>query len=351
MSLGSQLSQIQQSRMRFDDILTAARTALAQGDLDDSAALLQVAAQYASTRHTGLFRSLELEEMAGRIGRSVAPGLAQALSGPLAARRRILHVATEVYPIGGHTRVIWNWIGKDAGSEHHVALTQQGSGGVPPRLAELTASSGGQIHRLDGGTRSLRTVAARLGGLAVGFDVVVLHIHPFDITPLLAFAVKDRRPPLAFYNHADHVFGVCGGIADAFADMRDAGRRISLGRRQIRRASSVLLPIPLGLPARALSRARAKETLGFSARELLAVSVGDACKFQPFAGVDFVEAHQRLLELVPDLRYLGRRCFSEQPDGPGVGRPVPWASQGIRENSGTWGRASGRGPRYWILFP
>lgn len=293
-----------ESRSQFNKVLAAAGSALAENEVDDSAAFLQIAAQFAFSNHTGFFRSPKLEEMAWQIGQKLTPDPAWASSGLSAAKRKILHVATRVFQIGGHTRVIWNWIDQDVDSEHHLALTQHGFDPIPPKLVELTARSGGRIYRLDLETRSLRTIATRLAALAQDFDLIILHIHPFDITPLLAFAAGEQRPPVALFNHADEVFGICGNIPDIFVDFRESGKRLSLTRRKIPELSSFILPLPLGLPRRTLTRAQAKDALGLSAGDLLAVSVGRAGKFQPVGGVDFGEVHWPLLRTIPNLTIL-----------------------------------------------
>src|SRR6185503_6674419 len=109
----------------------------------------------------------------------------------------------------------------DKGSEHHVALTQQGTSNLPPRLREAAKNSGGRLHLLDR-RGSLLRIAHSLRRIASDVDFIVLHVHPDDVVPTLAFGAGIDHPPIAYLNHADHVFWIGSEICDINLNIRES---------------------------------------------------------------------------------------------------------------------------------
>ena len=92
----------------------------------------ELTAEFAVSHHPGRFADGAIENVLLEIGSDLdgldLPGLSwQEL--PIApeteatSRRRVLHIASSVFPIGGHTRTIGNWINLDSESRHSVLLT------------------------------------------------------------------------------------------------------------------------------------------------------------------------------------------------------------------------------------
>jgi glycosyltransferase involved in cell wall biosynthesis len=135
-------------------------------------------------------------------------------------------------------------------------------------------------------------------------DIVVLHVHPYDVLPVLALATWADRPPVLFMNHADHVFWVGATVSDVVVNMRDSGARLAVERRGLEASRLALLPIPIDMPGRSPSRMEAREALGLDAGEVVALSVAQDYKFEPYGALDFIETLMPVLTRVPNLTVL-----------------------------------------------
>lgn len=273
--------------------MSQAKRAQETHDLLASAAFIQLAAGCAWLRHTGSFCSTEAAEMLSDIAKQAVPVIQTRCHRP-ASPRKVLHVLTHAFEVGGHTRFVWNWIEKDASSQHFIAVTQQGAAPIPPRLIKVAEGSGGWARFLDERGDLLR-IAYELRKCAVGMDFIVLHLAPDDVVPILAFSTELDLPPIVNVNHADHVFGVNTYLGDLNLNIRESGLRLALSRRGIPLNRNAILPIPLSVPNDMNSRTDARRQLGIDVNDVVLLSVATPYKFLPTGDIDFVKKHIPIL--------------------------------------------------------
>jgi hypothetical protein len=294
-------------RRRFDELLARADAQDAAGASENAAELVQVAAALAWHSPTGLFASPRLETRLQMIGHSLSVG-----ADPPAPRDggtgAVLHILTTAYAVGGHTRLAWRWIDRDDRRVHSVALTRQGIEPVPSGLARSVRSRGGQIHRIDRVERSLTGRATALSRVIGEADVVVLHIHPFDVVPVLALSALDdvgRRPVTILLNHADHVFWIGSSVSDLVLHLRASGARLAETRRGLSADRSAILPLPLGHHEADADRERARGDLGFKEDDVVAISIASGYKFGGAADSErLLPILERAIADEPSLRVL-----------------------------------------------
>jgi glycosyltransferase involved in cell wall biosynthesis len=303
-SIAAPITAIERYFARFESLVAFARDSFLAGDRESSAAYIQAAGYYAWLHPTGLFASPELEDLLMQIGSSLVPRPPAAEHAPHAHVKNVLHVLTEVHGLGGHTRLAWRWIEADAGRSHSVALTSQGAPEIPELLIKSAEASGGKLYFLDRGPGGLISRAKALRKLAAGFDHVALHIHPYDVVPLIAFARREQRPPLSFLNHNDHVFWLGTTIADQVAEMRDSGRRLSESRRGISESRISMLPIPLDVKPELLERSEAKKQLGISQDAIVLLTIASAYKYNAPEGRHFTDVLLPILRNYPKTQLL-----------------------------------------------
>jgi hypothetical protein len=287
---------LEASRAVFDRTVARAWRLRKRGAHLPAAVWAQIAAHFATYRHNGLYTSGELESLLLDIAKVLPspPGSPPEFEAPekRPPRRRILHVLTRALPIGGHTRVVERWARNDPASTHSLVATAQ-TDPLPSWLEEAIAESGGFFETLAGSSRDLLSRALRLRAIAGAWaDVVVLHVHPYDVVPPIAFGV-DGGPPVILFNHSDATFWLGSRTADVVADIRESGRRHSLQRRGVR--SSVPLPVPLVLPPGGVSREAAKRQLGIAATATVLFTAGEDFKFVPRGEHDFFRTAGRIL--------------------------------------------------------
>ena len=289
--------------------LRRARACAGQGSTEAALTWLEVAARQATSFPFGHLASGELEDELLRVARQVAsppsPGSGGAGFGAGPRRARWLHVFTEVYEIGGHTAMAARWMEFHDAVDHGAVLLNQRQP-VPEYFAAAVAHRGGRLRRLDPAQTVLERAAALRALAWTEADVVVLHVHPFDVVPMVAFGVPGG-PPVLLLNHADHQFGLGGAVADLVVDLRPAGQDLTLRHRGIPRTALLPILIPEagasdgGAASAAPSREEAKARLGLPRDSIMLLTVARAQKYLPLRerGLDFLDAAQAILRAHP----------------------------------------------------
>lgn len=277
----------------FAELVETAWRHLERNDLGAAAAWAQIAGHYAWMNHTGLFASRELERVLGRLGARLPQpdGASSRTTQP----REVLHVVTQCYGTGGSTQAIACWIEQDRSRHSRVCITRQ-RGGPPPDKIMVPLDAPADLIRLDMKRGSLMDRAARLRALAVGSDIVVLHLHPYDVVPVIAFAGARGLPPVVYVDHCDHVFWLGASVASVVMHMRDSGRQLAASRRGLDTARSAVVPRPLRPMGRTVDRDEAKRRLGIDPRHVLLVTAADGSKYRPVGSPSFLELVLPVLE-------------------------------------------------------
>lgn len=262
----------------------AAEGAAAIGQPELALASATAAAEVAWFHHPGRFTSPKLERILHLVGRRLTPLARRPSLRPRPAAgdvARVLHVLTEAYNLGGHTRLAWRWMAADGNRHHEIVLTSH-SGPVPEAL--VSAADG--VHDLAtvaGPSLAERAVALR--EIATGADVVVCHTHPHDAVAVAALAAP--RPPVVYVNHAGHVFWIGTGVADVVACTRESTARLAVTRRGIDPRRIAILPVPVDPLPPPCSTQEARRQLGLDPEAVVLLSVASAYKYEPLGDVGF----------------------------------------------------------------
>lgn len=290
------------------------RKVRADADGKDPEAVLRAvldAAYFATQFHPGRFVDGALENLAYEIGTRLdkrePPGGCPLPAVPANGRRRVMHVALSL-AIGGHTSLMQRWMKNDESSCHSLVLINQHTE-VPGAWPDAIKRSGGNLVVLPPHAPLLHK-AHWLRELArLNADLVVWHLIWPDVVPAVAFAT-DACPPVAIFDHADHLFWLGASVADMLLNSRMSGARHSGTRRLVPRTA--ILPIPLIDAAGETSRAAARQALGIDGDQLMLLSVGRAEKYRPCGSFDFVATANGLLERHPNAHL---HVVGESPAG------------------------------------
>jgi glycosyltransferase involved in cell wall biosynthesis len=278
-----------------------ARRAYDAGRDAEAAAHVQVAAHFAWMNHAGVFASNELERILEGIAERSTPADTRASSRQAATDvRRILHVATQLYPTGGHTQAIRCWVQQDGSRVHQLAVTRQGPLPVPGKITEVLPGRQ-HVQLLDRGPGGLIARATRLRAAARGADLVILHTHNYDVVPTLAFHAWPGSPPVVQVDSNDHTFWVGRSGADVVMHMRESGRRLAAARRGLGLEDSWVLERPLQFRKRSRDRGAAKEALGLRADQLVISTAADPTKYRPISDPSFLDLVVPVLKAHPEV--------------------------------------------------
>ncbi|MCU0533998.1 MAG: glycosyltransferase [Hydrococcus sp. Prado102] len=289
---------IQQNFCVFRDLVARAKDYSQQDRYDAASVYGEVAAIHALLKHSGLFVSSELEQILLTIGKEAIknnlPSYPRTSISSLP--KKVLHVSTNVSSFSGIPRLIRRWIQQDTERSYSLALTTQFPDKIPKALEDEVNNSGGKIYILNENNNSVVFRANQLQKIAAEMDLAILHAWEHDVIPTIAFANKEKCPPIIYVNHGDHWFWLGASISDVVANLRESGMRLSQKRRGIAPDRNMLLPTILEPARRELSRIEAKQQLGIDESSILLLSIARAPKYKTIDGTSFADVHLPLLK-------------------------------------------------------
>lgn len=183
-------------------------------------------------------------------------------------RKPVLHVASELYAHGGHTRLMKNLIGAVDSSMSQTAITRAAQ---PDEIAQLLEISPDKVKVFAESEEAKKVVA--LAMYFVQFERLVLHLHPDDVTAAVAIGLAKKSSPglkVFFVNHSDHTFSSAIASADRVLEISAYGLSLAEARGVTKRCSFIGIPI---------SPASANEN-GVRADRVV-LTGGSAYKFKP----------------------------------------------------------------------
>lgn len=254
--------------------------------------------------HPGRFADGALENAALRIGQEQKLPLPSEIELKWNSRSypKTLHVATELYPTGGHTRVLAKWVARDHGSQPAVVVTRQRAA-VPEFVEQVVNNAAGNLICLPR-TDSLLKRAADLRQLGQRFDRIVLHSHPDDPIPIVAFA-RSEQPPVIMFNHAHFGFTLGPTVSDLIVNTLDYFRMISERFRFARRTECLSGVTGIKrLSAGAIDKDAAKLSLGLDSSSPVILTTGRDSYFKATSGYDFFRTARRLLDTNSNIQLL-----------------------------------------------
>jgi hypothetical protein len=298
--------QLDDNKAVFDFVLAQTIKSFKVSNYLEASAWAGIAGQCASNSHAGFYVHAQLEKMLLQIGKSLDH---KTINSEIKVafnqnnNLKILHVFSAALPIGGHTRLAERWISNRLNQAecHSVLLLDQNYIRIPEWLKAAAEKSGGSCVPLPDYLNIIER-ALMLRKIAYeAADIVVLHTHPNDPVPLIAFAI-DSGPPIILLNHADHLFWFNSSIADLVADIRLMAQQLTLQKRKI--TNSLLLPIPL-LPKKQLNKTLCRKELHLPDDKIILLAIASSYKFKPYNNSDFpkivsafVEAHPNTILIV-----------------------------------------------------
>ncbi|WP_119688452.1 group 1 glycosyl transferase [Pseudomonas putida] len=286
-----------------------AQSIIAEPSLEHALELAQHYGNLCWTMNVGIYDNPALEqELAKRLKAESGPFKMASFEG-----RDTLHVVSEPYLTGGHTRLMEKLAGM-----HDVLpdlmITRPTHGDVAGKVASYFS----QTYRADAVTAYIERVRYMVSVMA-SYERVVLHIHPDDITTVVASILAKELSGTCIYlvNHADHTFTFGSAAADVYFELSSYGRRVDQ-EKNISGCKS-FLGIPVKMPAVGLAEGEAMER---AKGDLLFLSAGSDTKFKPRRGADLRPLIRALLNEFPAARFV--------VIGPNLLRNVWWWPMKIR---------------------
>lgn len=214
--------------------------------------------------------------------------------------KSFIHVMTQAYSTGGHTRVVERWIETAPKNERHsIILLDQCDVEYPNKLRDITSNHHGDLIILT--EKDLTCRASKLRNIASCYEYVILHIHMYDPTALVAFGSDKFTRPVILFNHADHSYWCGASIVDMLADLRD--NNFAFKRRGIKNRFTIRIPFETNAIFQNYNKSKeqSRRCLGIPLEKKVILTVGSAHKFQPFAGFEFCEIISQVISDMEDV--------------------------------------------------
>jgi len=191
-------------------------------------------------------------------------------------KKSILHVMSESYAIGGHTKLVELFI------KNTQCIYENQSLVITDQRTELAESLKNVINVT--GELTLLNIndsyinkAIKLANIASEYELIVLHIHPYDITSNLAFGNNNFKRPILYLNHADHMFWCGVSISDMVLDLTEEGSIFSQKTRGVKK--SKIVNIPIIEKKSNLTKKEARKFLNLDQNEKIILSIASEYKY------------------------------------------------------------------------
>lgn len=257
------------------------------------------AVYFADTASTSYYSSDLLEDVFCQLAQEHTIPLSREFK-----RDSVLHIATEVYHSGGHTRVIERWMeSSESREEHSLLLTKAAIEALPEQLLHNIKEKNGALIELSDDLSPLEK-ALQLREIASAYDKIILHVHMHDVIPIIAFASPDFKRPIFFFNHADHRFWMGISIADCVVNFREFGLSLSKKWRGVE--DNFILPLlnNTAKPVVCGNVTALKEELGLPLDRKIIFSAGSAFKYEALLNLNFKTYIDEVLRSRDDVFFV-----------------------------------------------
>lgn len=216
-----------------------------------------------------------------------------------------LHVMTESYLHGGHTRIVERWIGSSSKLEKHslVLTGQRKEVPIPDLLRKAVKDKKGNLVIFDCGD-SIESKANKLRDFAFEYDVIILHHHPRDPVPLMAFSVSEFNRSVIYFNHAGLSFWIGRGIIDFCLDIEKNQNFMTIKKRGVKNNRIINMPVDKIYPLKK-KKFNFYKKLGFKKTDKIISSMTRMMKCQEMDGLSFTKTLRKILKKDEDTVFIG----------------------------------------------
>jgi hypothetical protein len=259
---------------------------------------------YAAWNYIGKLREPILEAYFQKLGQELIESNETSIPHK---KERVLHVFTQTFTTGGHTRLAQNIVENDSEREHHLVATHQSTIEENINLIQAIQQSGGHYSRID--DPHIISAAKQLRRLSLNSDKVFLYINSDDPIPSIALQNLPEKIEVILINHSDHAFSFGFDVAHKVINIRDEAHRITVHLRK--HTNSFVLPLIISKRKSKMGNDEVRKSLELPETGIMAITIGTTHKYKANLKYDFFRTiHQALLEN-PNL-YLYIIGFNEE---------------------------------------
>lgn len=212
----------------------------------------------------------------------------------------ILHLATELCQVGGHTRILYQFVKRNKEKNQVIVLTKQCKKKIPQWLLDGIGNI--PIISLDS-IGSVFERACLLRQLSNQAKKVILYHHPWDAVPVIALSHKNC-PPVLLENHAHSWFWLGASVADMVFTHSSFHKLFTEATRPV--SNVMFLPFTqlddLDMSVDQEDKQQSRERLGIPADCVCLITLGTSEKFIPNADYNFYATAQKIVRRFRETR-------------------------------------------------
>lgn len=202
-------------------------------------------------------------------------------------KNSILHIMSEGYKTGGHTRVVERWIENAPDNQtHSVIFTWKNTINLSVLENNVKNKNGKYISL--GDIDNITEKATILRKTAMEYEYVVLHTHMQDATPIIAFGTEEFTRPVFLYNHASHMPWLGKSIADLVLDLKESDE-VTIHKRKINNTFFMGIPTKKTSFTKTINKNEARKKLNIPLDKKIIVSSGSMSRYINISGNDFTD--------------------------------------------------------------
>lgn len=265
-------------------------------------------AQLETNKYLGYLSSIRMENILQNIAIELSVNNKYVEKPKTHNKRKVIHLATEIYSVGGHSRVIKDWMKNDIDSDSHLIITNQ----LPNNnLTETELDFNGKITFIEGKSLKERAENLRTYVLSNFFDVLINHQHMHDVIPSIALwdIINQNDRISIMYNHANFHFSLGNLIAN---------KRINFSSGDIEISKSFRYPVEdVHLPfvfekEKYFEKSEVKNNALKSGlnitNEKVLLSIASSYKYAPYKEVNFLKEWNEFLQNNTDIVLIVIGC-------------------------------------------
>ena len=266
-------------------------------DDNDKVDFIEKAYLYFVFKHPGIFFSRKFETELLKIASKIEVSFSNEY-----IKDSFLHILTEPYLWGGHTRVVERWIKHSpAWTKHSVVITESNFDVAEVLFTNIVQEKGGELIFLKEGNYIYK--AKMLREIASKYEYIILHVHMHDAVPMLAFGNVNFKRPVVVYNHSQHTLWLGALITDLLLETTSSIMEFSKRRRCIRVNEYVGIPCEniIDNTKGIFNKNDLKIQLGFPINYKILLSIGSDYKYN---GLDFYNYVKEILDATTDTIFI-----------------------------------------------
>lgn len=256
-------------------------------DIETSFNLGQWCASFISNNKLGVYRDDRIEEL---LADKLIYELMKVDNNHNIKNNGELHIASEIYKHGGHTRLI-QCLANATDEPVNLLLSRKTKAN---NTVEYIDSERIKILRLR--AKSQKEAVLEIFNIASKFQTIFLHIHFDDVVVATALALirkKYDKKVIIFVNHGDHSFSVGLGSATIVYELSSYGWALREKRGTTAISSFIGIPISIN-----------HQLVSIDNRKDLLISAGTNIKYKPSLGVSMPNILVLLLDAIPSLNIV-----------------------------------------------